>query len=82
MLFLLWMLMEFMWNVSEYKDILIPRLGGLHFTMNFLRVIEQHMGDIGLAQVWEKSSILGPNSTEKVMDGKSYAKGARDHKLT
>ena len=28
-------LMELKWSVSEYKDILIPHLGGLHTAMNF-----------------------------------------------
>lgn len=76
------LLMELKWSVPEYKDILIPRLGGLHISMTFLKVLGQHMSDSGLQQIWEESGILGPNSAEKVMDGKSYAKGIRAHKLT
>ena len=45
-------LMELKWSVPEYANILIPRLGGLHISMNFLRVIGQHMQDSGLIDVW------------------------------
>ena len=31
------LLMELRWVVPEYKDTIIPRLGGLHTSMNFLR---------------------------------------------
>ena len=33
-------LMELKWSVPEYKYKLIPRLGGLHTSMNFLKVFE------------------------------------------
>jgi hypothetical protein len=74
--------MELKWTIPQYKDLLIPRLGGLHTAMNFLKVLGQHTADSGLADVWIDSGILGPNSTEKAMGGKSYAKGVRAHKLT
>ena len=35
-------LMELKWSVAEYKDVLIPCLGGLHIAMNFLGVIGRH----------------------------------------
>ena len=76
------LLMELKWGVSEFEDALIPRLGGLHISMNFLKVLGQHMSDCGLQQIWEESELMGPNSAEKVMNGKSYAKGMRAHKLT
>ncbi|KAG1680635.1 hypothetical protein GQR58_012311 [Nymphon striatum] len=50
--------------------------------MNFLKVLGQHMSDSGLQQIWEESGLMGPNSTERVVDGKSYAKAIRAHKLT
>lgn len=74
-------LMELKWTVPEYKDILIPRLGGLHTTMNFLKVLGQHMEDTGLFEVFTESGILGPNTTEHAMSGKDYSKGVRAHKL-
>ncbi|KAG1710438.1 hypothetical protein GQR58_002712 [Nymphon striatum] len=75
-------LIELKWSVPEYRETLIPRLGGLHISMNFLKVLSQHMSDSGLQQIWEGSGLMGPNSTERVMDGKSYAKAIRAHKLT
>lgn len=76
------LLMELKWSNPEYSEMLIPRLGGLHIGMNFLKVLGQHMSDSGLQQIWEESGLLGSNSAGKVMDGKSYAKGMRAHKLT
>jgi len=74
--------MELKWAVPEYRDILIPRLGGLHIGMNFLKTIGTHMADSGLSEVWTESGILGPLSTEKALAGQSYARGMRAHKLT
>jgi hypothetical protein len=34
------LLMELKWSVSEFEDALIPRLGGLHISMNFLRTVD------------------------------------------
>lgn len=75
-------LMELKWSVAEYRDVLIPRLGGLHISMNFLKVIGQHMSDCGLTEVWEESKLLGPNVADQVMAGKAYARATRAHKLT
>ncbi|KAG1713911.1 Lactosylceramide 1,3-N-acetyl-beta-D-glucosaminyltransferase [Nymphon striatum] len=66
-------LMELKW--AKYKDTLIPQLGRLHISMNFLKVLGQHTADSGLDDVWKESALLGPISTEKIMMGKSYAKG-------
>ena len=68
--------------VPEYQNVLIPRLGGWHVSMNFLKILGQRMTDSGLVQVWVESGLLGVNSAEHAMDGKSYAKGIRAHKLT
>ena len=75
-------LMELKWASPLYKNILIPRLGGLHTSMNFLKVIGQHMQASGLSEVWLESGILGPVSTEKALEGKYYTKGMHAHKLT
>ena len=61
-------------SVSEYRNGLIPRLGGLHISWNFLKVIGQHMQDAGLNVMWIENDILGGNTTEHVMVGKDYAK--------
>jgi hypothetical protein len=73
-------LMELKWSVSDFRDTLIPRLGGLHITMNFLKAIGQHTEDSGILEMWVESGLLGPNSAEKAKDGKSYAKAMRAHK--
>lgn len=51
-------LMELKWPVPEYQNKLIPRLGGLHVSMNFLKAIGSHMDSCGLAEAWvEKRTI-------------------------
>ena len=73
-------LMELKWATPQYQHVIIPRLGGLHTSMNFLKVIGQHMQASGLSDVLVESGILGPLSTEKAMEGKSYTKSMRAHK--
>lgn len=75
-------LMKLKWSLPHFKDTLIPRLGGLHIGMNFLKVIGQYTEDIGLETVWVESGILGPLSAKRALNGTSYAKGVRAHKLT
>lgn len=76
------LLMELKWAVPEYRDTLIPRLGGLHISMNFLKVLGQHMQDSGLSEIWVESALLGPRTVERVLEGKEYSKGVRAHKVT
>ncbi len=45
-------LLELKWSVEEYKDMLIPCLGGLHIAMNFLGVIGRHVSESGLSELW------------------------------
>lgn len=75
-------LMELKWSVEEYQDKLIPRLGGLHTAMNFLKAIGDHMAGSGLAEVWLESGLLGEGAVQLVMFGKAYNKAMRAHKLT
>jgi hypothetical protein len=75
-------LMDLKWTIPEYKDKLIPRLCGLHISMNFLKVIGQHTKDCGLAEAWAEAGILGSSTIEHVMAGKAYNKGMRSHKLS
>jgi hypothetical protein len=76
------LLMELKWAVPEYRDTLIPRLGGLHISMNFLKVLGQHMQESGLSEIWVESALLGPRTVERVLEGKEYSKGVRAHKVT
>eukprot|EP00112_Aurelia_sp_Birch-Aquarium-sp1_P026470 Seg940.1 transcript_id=Seg940.1/GoldUCD/mRNA.D3Y31 product="hypothetical protein" protein_id=Seg940.1/GoldUCD/D3Y31 len=73
-------LMELKWIVTDYKTKLIPRLGGLHISMNFLKVIGKHMAACGLYEAWIESGILGPGAAELVFSGKAYKKAMRAHK--
>ena len=75
-------LMALKWTRLEFEDTLIPSLGCLHTAMNFLKALGQHTKDSGLFEVWTESGILGPNTADKAMAGKSYAKGMCAHKLT
>ena len=74
--------MELKWSVDEYRDKLIPRLGGLHTAMNFLKAIGDHMAGAGLAEVWLESGLLGEGAVQLVLSGKAYNKAMRAHKLT
>ena len=75
-------LMELKWLIPEYKEKLIPHLGGLHTSMNFLKVIGQHMQGCGLLDLWVDVGLMGPHVSEQAMAGKHYNKGMRAHKLT
>ena len=75
-------LLELKWSVDEYRDVLIPCLGGLHISMNYLGVIGRHMSDSGLSELWVECDILGANAAQNVMGGKEYARATRIHKLT
>ncbi|CAH3166947.1 unnamed protein product [Porites lobata] len=76
------LLMELKWTLPDYKDTLIPRLGGLHTSMNFLKVLGQHIQDSELPTIWIESGILGPQTVERALAGKDYNKGSRVHKIT
>lgn len=75
-------LMELKWVNEDYQDFLIPRLGGLHTAMNFLKVIGKHIESSGMMDAWTESNILGPRAVEQVLAGKSYGRGMRVHKIT
>ena len=75
-------LMELKWSVPEYKDILIPRLGGLHTAMSFQGCLGQQMQDSDSGKIWTESGLLGDNSVQQIRAGKSYARSVREHKLT
>ena len=74
--------MELKWSLPQFQDKLIPRLGGLHVSMNFLKAIGDHMNGSGLAGVWGEMGLLGPGVVELVLAGKAYNKAMRAHKLT
>ena len=75
------LLMTLKWVVPEYQDCLIPRLGGRHTSMNFLKVLGQQIQDSGLLTIWIESGILSPRTVERALAGKDYNKGTRVHKI-
>ena len=50
--------------------------------MNFQGCLGQHTQDSGLGEIWTESGLLGDNSVQQIMAGKSYARSVRAHKLT
>ena len=75
-------LMALKWSLPQYQDKLIPRLGGLHVSMNFLKALGDHMNGPGLDVVSGEMGLLGPGAVELVLAGKAYNKAMRAHKLT
>ena len=72
-------LIDLKWAIPEYKDKLIPHLGGLHISMNFLKVIGQHLNGL---DALSEAGILGRSTIQLVMAEKAYNKGMQSHKLT
>ena len=68
-------LMELKW--SEDYEFLIPRLGGLHMSMNFMKAISQQFQSSGLLELWTENDLLGEKTAKKVLAGKDYEKGMR-----
>ena len=64
-------LMELKSSVDQYKDILIPCLGGLHIAMMFLGVLGRHMEESGLCELWVECDVLGANAGQNVISGKA-----------
>ena len=75
-------LMEMKWEIPEFNKKLIVRLGGLHISMSFLKVIGKHMSGSGLYETWIESGLLGEGVEELVFSGKAYSKEMRAHKIT
>ena len=69
-------------NTPVYQHKVFPRLGGLHISLNFQRIIGQHMSSCGLFDAWIESNLLGEVAAQKVFAGKSYSKAMRAHKIT
>ena len=74
-------LMELKWSQGNY-DFLIPRLGWLHTSLNYMKAIGQHFQSSGLLELWTDSSLLGAKTAERVLSCKEYEKGMRAHKIT
>ena len=51
--------MQLMLSEPKYINVLIPRLGGMGISWNFLKGIGQHTQDSGLNVKWIESDLLG-----------------------
>jgi len=76
--------MEMKWANPEFTTKLIPRLGGLHIAMNFLKVIGDHMqgSGSGLAETWVEAGLMGQTTLEGAFAGKKYNKAMWAHEIT
>lgn len=75
-------LMDLKWPVPEYRDILVPRMGGLHIAMDFMKCIGDHMSGSGLYELWMECELLGPIDAQNVLGGKHYSRGIKAKKIS
>jgi hypothetical protein len=52
-------LMDLKWSAPEYRERLVPRMGGLHIAMNFMKCIGDHISGAGLYELWMECELLG-----------------------
>ena len=70
---------ELIWaNYEKYKNVVLF-MGHLHILFNFLKAVGQHMKNVGLVDVWIESGLSACNSTDQMMEGKSYYRAVRGH---
>ena len=50
---------------SHNYSFLIPRLGGSHISMNFMKVIGQQFQSSSLLELWTESDVLGEKKSWK-----------------
>lgn len=50
--------------------------------LNFLQVIDTHMTDSGLSNIWAESKLLTDTTAASILSAKSYNHMVRAHKLT
>ena len=70
--------MKLMWSEPNYRNVLIPQLGGLRISWNFLKVIGQHMQDSGLNVMWIEGDLLGGKYYRTCNGRKGLRKGKGD----
>lgn len=73
---------QIMWRYpEEFPDTLI-RLGGFHIALNFLAVLGKRYQGSGIEDLLIESGTYGPGTVTSLMNGRSYNRGVRAHKLT
>ena len=72
---------EIQWRQhEEFKDTIL-RLGGFHIALNYLAVIGKMFQDSGLHDIMVESEIYGNHAASVLLQGKSYNRGVRAHKI-
>ena len=73
---------EIQWRVPEdFKDTIL-RLGGFHVALNYLAVIgKMFVWCSGLYDIMMDSGIYGSHAASVLLQGKSYNRGVRAHKI-
>ena len=64
----------------EFEN-LIVRMGGFHNALNFLSVIGKKFEESGIEDLLTQSGMYVSNTTLALLNGKSYNRGVRAHKL-
>ena len=67
-------------NPEEFQNLVI-RLGGFQIALHYLALIGKTSQESGLEDVFIESGLYGSSSTMAPLQGKSYNKGIRGHKL-
>ena len=65
---------------EEFQHLVI-RLGGFHIALNYLALIGKVFQESGLEDVFIESGLYGSSSTMALLQGKSYNRRIRGHKL-
>ena len=65
---------------EEFQDLVIC-LGGFHIAINYLALIGKLFKESGLEDVFIECGLYGSSSTMALLQGKSYNRGIRGHKL-
>ena len=68
-------------NPEEFKKV-FNRIGGFHRATNFMGIIATIMKGDGLEDILIESNIYGASAVAKMLEGKSYNRGIRAHKVT
>ena len=73
---------ELVWLLPEKLSDVIVRLGAFHTAMNFLGVLGSHFAQSGLADIWIEAGVYSECVAQRIMQGKSWNRAVRAHKLT